>query len=206
MASIDKASLDEAALGAHKGGFIRSLGGPQFIVAQLFTIFATVLGVYLAGYVGFQRTLEYDRFVKANEQANLLRAMHAELNDNATRLREFVPLMEKTQEGHGIYADWPRLHQFIWRASAQNPSLFTVPPQTLADMQLFYEGIELMLNDRNAQKEFGSLTTSNTYSRKVFTEQFDARIKIAETKLLPSLETAAASAEALVKDYEDVGQ
>ncbi|NJM33799.1 MAG: hypothetical protein HC850_02800 [Rhodomicrobium sp.] len=206
MASIDRATLDEAARGPHKGGVLAALGGPQFIVAQLFTIFATILGVYLAGYVGFQRTLEYDRFVKANEQANLLRAMHAELKDNATRLREFVPRMEKTQEGHGIYGDWPRLHLFIWRASAQNQSLFTVPPQTLADMQGFYEEIEQMLNDATARSEFRSLTTSNTYSRKVFTEQFDAKIKVAETRLLPSLETAAASAEALVKDYEDVGQ
>jgi hypothetical protein len=138
MVGIEMATMEEVTRGPHKGGFLKSLGGPQFLVAQFFTIFATILGVYLAGYVGFQRTLEYDRYVKAQEQANLLRAMQAELKDNATQLRAFVPRLEKTQEGTSVYGDWPHLHLFIWRASAQNSSLFTAPPQTLADMQVFY--------------------------------------------------------------------
>src|ERR1700676_1275204 len=55
-------------------GILKAIGGPQFLAAQFFTILATILGVYLAGYVGFQRTLEYDRFVKAQQQSDLLTA------------------------------------------------------------------------------------------------------------------------------------
>ena len=204
MANLETASLDEAARSARRGGFLSSIGGPQFIVAQLFTILATILGVYLAGYVGFQRTLQYDRFVKAEQQANLLTSMHAELKQNTDRLRAFVPALEKTQEGQGVYADWPRLHLFIWNASAESPTVFATPPQTLAGMQAFYEDINKMLNDTRMQEAFRRITSSNAYDRKTFTEQFDAQVKIAETQLLPALRNTAANAQALMTDYAEV--
>ncbi len=103
MVDIRQASLDEATSAPTRYGFFGVLGGPQFIIGQIFTIIATVLGVYLAGYVGFQRTLEYDRLNDAQRRTNLMQALHAELSDNTARLREFVPLMQKTQEGEGIY-------------------------------------------------------------------------------------------------------
>ncbi len=179
------------------------MGGPQFIAAQFFTIFATVLGVYLAGYVGFQRTLEYDALVKARQQANLLTSLHAELQDNTERLRAFVPLMEKTQEGIGVYQDWPRLHQFIWNASAENPVLFDVSPSILSGMQSFYENIGVMLGNQKAHEEFQRLTTSNAYSRTQFTETYDALVKMAETELLSSLRKAADDANNLVQKYSN---
>ncbi len=206
MASIDRASLDQAARGPRRMGFLSSIGGPQFIVAQFFTILATVLGVYLAGYVGFQRTLEYDRFVKAQEQTNLIQSLRAELRHNTARLRAFVPLMEKTQEGHAIYGDWPKLHLFIWRASAENPTVFATPPQTLADMQAFYEEIGQMLSDASIQEMFRRLTTSNVHDRKVLTERFDAKVKFAETTLLPALQATAARSETLVQQYTGASQ
>jgi hypothetical protein len=202
MVDIDRASLNQATR-TQPRGFLASLGGPQFLAAQFFTIFATVLGVYLAGYVGFQRTLEYDALVKTRQQANLLTSLHTELQDNTRRLREFVPLMEKTQEGHGVYQTWPRLYQFIWRASAENPVLFDVPPSVLSGMQSFYENAADLLSNETAHQEFRSLTSSNAYSRTVFTEEFDKLVKTAETELLPSLQQAADAANGLVREYTD---
>lgn len=200
MVDIDRSSLDQA---VRPRGVLASIGGPQFVAAQLFTIFATVLGVYLAGYVGFQRTLEYDALVKSRQQANLLTSLHTELQDNTRRLREFVPLLEKTQEGEGIYRDWPRLYQFIWNASPENPVLFDVPPSVLSGMQSFYETMGDLLNNETARQEFRSLTSSNAYSRTQFTEEFDRVVKIAENELLPSLQQAAANASEVVRDYTD---
>lgn len=202
MVDIDRASLDQASR-QQKKGILASIGGPQFLAAQFFTIFATVLGVYLAGYVGFQRTLEYDALVKARQQANLLTSMRAELQDNTERLRAFVPLMEKTQEGHGIYQDWPQLHQFVWRASAENAVLFDLSPGIITGMQSFYENIGLMLANTTAHEEFRRLTSTNAYSRKQFTENFDALLKEAETKLSSSLQEAADAANDLVRDYSE---
>jgi hypothetical protein len=58
-----------------------------------------------------------------------------------------------------------------------------------------------MLNDPAARTNFRSLTSSNAYERKQFTEHFIEKVKFAETSLLPSLATALDSAEAKVKKY-----
>jgi hypothetical protein len=203
MVDIKQASLDEAARAPIQSGFLASLGGPQFIVGQIFTILATVLGVYLAGYVGFQRTLEYDRLTEAQRQANLIQALHVELKDNAARLRAFVPLMEKTQDGEGIYRDWPRLRLFVWSASAQNSALFDAPPNVITDIQAFYQETADLLNDAAAREAFRRLTSSNAFDRKRITEQFDALVKQAETAILPALERAAADAGQVVSRYAD---
>lgn len=202
MTNIDKSSLDQA-VRPQRSGFLAALGGPQFIIAQLFTILATVLGVYLAGYVGFQRTLEYDGLVKARQQANLLTSLHTELEDNTKRLRAHVPALEATQEGQGIYGDWPRLYQFVWRASAESPVLFDVPPELLTGMQTFYENMTLMLNDDSAKENFRRLTTTNAYFRNEFTKTFDNYLKGAETELLPALKERAAAANEIARDYSD---
>ncbi len=204
MANIDKAGFDAASRTPPKSGLLSSLGGSQFIAAQFFTIIATILGVYLAGYVGFQRTLEYDSFVKAQEQASLIQSISAELSHNTSRLREFVPKMEKTQEGIPVYGDWPRLRLFLWQAAGQNPSVFAAPAQSLADLQAFYEDIGEMLNDAAAKENFRRLTTSNVYDRKVFTEEFDKKLQSAETALLPALQSAVAEAQVLVSKYSSV--
>ncbi len=146
MARIETAGLDEAAL-APRRGFLTAIGGPQFVLAQIFTIVATVLGVYLAGYVGYQRTLQYDQFVKAQQRADLLQGLHAELKQNTERLREFIGHMQKTQEGIAVYGDWPQLRLYLWHAAAQTQTVFDAPPQTLADMQAFYEDVGEMLGD-----------------------------------------------------------
>jgi hypothetical protein len=205
MVDINSGSLNQSTRpqSRRQEGLLGALGGPQFLAAQFFTIFATVLGVYLAGYVGFQRTLEYDALIRTRQQANLLTSLHAELKDNTQRMREFVPLLQKTQEGEGVYQDWPRLYQFIWNASPENPVLFDLPPSALSGIQTFYENANVMLNNQTARQEFGSLTSSNVYSRTVFTEEFDKLVKTAETELLPSLQQAADSANELVRDYMD---
>lgn len=201
MSSIDQATMGQGARGPKRAALLAAIGGPQFIVAQMFTILATILGVYLAGYVGYQRTLEYDRLVKAREQAHLLRAMHAELTDNTVRLRAHVPKLEATFQGHGVHGDWPRLHLYIWNASADNPAVFQIPPQTLSRMQGFYETIGAMLKDDHAHEMFRRLTTSNAFERRGFTDRFDEQLSEVETSLLPSLERTAGAAEDIVRAY-----
>lgn len=198
---IEKATLDEAARPPHNG-FMAKIGGPRFLVAQLFTIVATILGVYLAGYVGFQRTLEYDRFTKAQQQASLLEALHAELKDNTTRLRKFVNTMDTT--GAKRVYEWPRLRLFVWRAAGQTQAAFDVPGRALGGMQAYYDETGDMLTGERGHKLFSNSTGSYTYDRKKFKERLDAQVKTAETVLLPSLVKATAVATEMVKKYMSV--
>lgn len=201
MVDIKQASFDEATR-PNQGAF-GALGGAQFVIGQIFTIIATVVGVYLAGYVGFQRTLEYDRFTEAQRQANLLQALHAELKDNTARLRQFVPLMEKTQDGEPIYREWPRMRLFVWGASSQNSALFDAPPATITSMQAFYDDVTDLLSGGPVRDAFRQLTSSNAYDRKRITEQLEALVKQAETAILPGLEHAATDAGQIVSRYSE---
>ena len=191
MVDIDRAALDEASRGSSRG-FLHTIGGPQFIVAQLFTIAATVLGVYLAGYVGFQRTLEYDRLVKAQQQAEILLSMQAELKDNATRMREFSEKLDPSG-ANSVYS-WPSLRLYVWTAAGRSPAVFDTPPQTLAGMQAFYADIGSMLADSQAHEWFRRATSSVAYERNTFKERFVELVKFADETLLPTLERAAADA------------
>lgn len=201
--SINTTAAINQASRPRKSGIAAAIGGPQFFIAQLFTIIATILGVYLAGYVGFNRTLEYDRFVKAEQQANLLQALHAELEDNTNRLKEFVPLLEKTMEGHGVYADWPDLNLFIWNASAQSPVLFSIPSGAPTGLQNFYGTMQKMLSNPTTREMFQRLTSSNEADRQRFIDGFKEQIEYVEKTLLPSLASAAAAEETIIQRYRD---
>jgi hypothetical protein len=89
MTRIQTGSLEEIVHQPKERGFMKAIGGPQFLAAQIFTILATILGVYLAGYVSFQRTLEYDRYQKAQQRLDLLTATQEKLKQNITFLKKF---------------------------------------------------------------------------------------------------------------------
>jgi len=147
--TLNNAALDEAQRTPEKFGVLESLGGPQFIVAQLFTIVATILGVYLAGYVGFQRTLEYDRYVKAQQQSDLLTAVYAELKDNAARVNTFASRIDET--GSVAIGEWPRLRLYVWTAAGQTTSAFDMPPVALSGMQALYDEVGETLSNPRAR-------------------------------------------------------
>ncbi|MBX2853491.1 MAG: hypothetical protein KTR21_00790 [Rhodobacteraceae bacterium] len=163
---------------------IAALGGSQFLIAQIFTIASTIIGVYLAGYVGFQRTLEYDRLQTARQQLNLFTALQAELNDNVTRLSELSERMHAAnEEGKGIWGDWPTLRLYVWEAAAENPALFQGPPELVTGIQAFYAETGDLLSDETLHKNFSSLTTSNAYDRNQAKEKFDGLLEDARSDL-----------------------
>ncbi len=200
---IEKATFEEATR-PPQNGFLARIGGPQFLVAQLFTIAATILGVYLAGYVGFQRTLEYDRYQKAQQQSSLLEAMQAELKDNTSRIREFVDKRMDPSGAKRTYG-WPGLRLFVWRAAGQTQSAFDLPPKLLAGMQSFYDEAGELLTSPKVREVYGNSSGSYVYDRTTYKEQLITQLEIAETKLLPDIAKAVAEASRQVNKYASVG-
>ncbi|WP_088345639.1 MULTISPECIES: hypothetical protein [Rhodomicrobium] len=200
--TLNNAALDEAQRTPEKFSILESIGGPQFIVAQLFTIAATVLGVYLAGYVGFQRTLEYDRYVKAQQQSDLLTAVYAELKDNVARVNEFAGRIDPS--GAESVGEWPRLRLFVWNAAGQTTSAFDIPPVALSGMQALYDEVGETLGNPRAREWFK--TSSNFFSsdRMRMKETLLRNVRNAETLLLPALQQAAAASGDLITKYRQV--
>jgi hypothetical protein len=196
---INNAALDEATRTPEKFSFIESMGGPQFIIAQLFTIAATILGVYLAGYVGFQRTLEYDRYVKAQQQTDLLNAVYSELRDNAARVKEFANKIDPS--GAERPTEWPRLRLFVWNAAGQTSSAFDIPSEALSGMQAFYDETGEMLTNPRAREWFKTSNSFFASDRNQMKEALLRHVKTAETALLPALQKAASAPAELITKY-----
>jgi hypothetical protein len=196
MAKLETAALEEARRPPKT-----IFRGIEFLAAQFFTILATVVGVYLAGYVGFQRNLEYDRYTKAQQKSDLLTATHEELKQNVARLRKFNERLPADVGTSVTNADWPRLRLFVWQAAGHSSSAFDIPPQVLTDLQALYGDLDEMLNDRGAHEDFAHLNQSNVYDRTQFKERLSARITYAEKSILPALQSTIAESDQLTKKY-----
>ncbi len=201
MAGIQAGTLEEVVRESKSAGFLERIGGPQFLVAQFFTILATILGVYLAGYVGFQRTLEYDRFVKTQQRSDLLMAMREELKQNVDRLRKLNERLP-ADVGTGLQStEWPHLRLFVWQAAGRSTSAMDMPPRIMVDVQSFYDDINDMLNDADARQAFKTLMASNVYYRTQFKERLNNQLKFAATSILPAMDEVTAASAQLLKRY-----
>jgi hypothetical protein len=173
----------------------------QFLGGQFFTILGSVVGVYLAGYVTFRRTLEHDRLVKAQQKSNLLTAVREELKQNVARVQKFN---ERIPADVGIpvsASEWPQLRLYVWNAAGGSSAVLEFPPQILADMQAFYGDLEQILNDAEARQNFRHLIQSNVYDRTQFKQHLVAQLKFAETSIVAALDNAIAGSERLLKKY-----
>jgi hypothetical protein len=198
MAKVDTAPFEEA----ERSSRARSRG-LEFFAGQIFTILASVVGVYLAGYVSFQRTLEYDRLTKAQQKSDLLTAAREELKQNVVRLQKFNDRLP-AEVGTGVVnSEWPQLRLFVWQAAGRSSSAFDIPPQILIDMQAFYGDVELMLNDGEAHQNFRSLSQSNSYERNQFKQRLVTQLKLADTSIVPALNNEIGAAEQLTKKYSN---
>jgi cell division protein FtsB len=198
MAKVDTAPFEEAERSSRA-----RFRGLEFFAGQIFTILASVVGVYLAGYVSFQRTLEYDRLTKAQQKSDLLTAAREELKQNVVRLQKFNERLP-AEVGTGVVnSEWPQLRLFVWQAAGRSSSAFDIPPQILIDMQAFYGDVELMLNDGEAHQNFRSLSQSNTYERNQFKQRLVAQVNLADTSIVPALNNEIGAAEQLTKKYSE---
>jgi hypothetical protein len=196
MGKVETATFEEAARQSRP-----RFGNLQFLAGQIFTIIGSVVGIYLAGYVSFQRTLEYDRLVKAQQKSDLLTATREELKQNVVRLQKFNERLP-AEVGTGLVgSEWPHLRLFVWQAAGHSSSAFDIPPQVLTDMQTLYGDLDLMLNDNEAHQNFRSLTQSNVFDRTKYKERLTTELKLAETSIVPALDNEIAASERVIKKY-----
>jgi hypothetical protein len=201
--SILETSLEEVVREPKSKSLLSAIGGPQFLAAQFFTMLATIAGVYLAGYISFQRTLEYDRYVKAQQRLDMLTAMHAELQQNITRIRTFNgQLAEAENKGNYVLeSNWPQLRLFVWEASGRSPSAFDIPPEILTNFQAFYNDLHGLLNNPTTREAFRHLNSLLASDRRIYKQNSGAQLEFAEASISPALEKAIAGANRIVQKY-----
>src|SRR5215475_13954009 len=172
----------------------------QFLAGQALTILGSVVGIYLAAYVSFKRTLQRDHLVKAQQKADLLTAVREELKQNIVRLQTFNERLPADAGAGVTNAEWPRLRLFVWQAVGHSSSAFDIPPRVLTDLQALYGDLDLMLSDAEARQNFRSLTQSNAFDRSQFKERLSAQLKFAETSVVAALDNEIAVSDRLTKE------
>jgi hypothetical protein len=207
--SVLETSLEEVVPAPKSKSLLSAIGGPQFLAAQLFTILATIAGVYLAGYVGFQRNLEYDRYGKAQQRSGLITAIHGELKENISSVRTFnEELFARVNKGSAVHAgEWQQLSLFAWEAAGGSPSAFDIPPETLTKLQVFYRDLNSLLHNSNIQSHY-SVIDGRGNSSKVWQEyhqKLSAYLEFAEVSILPALDKAIKDSNRLVQKYSGSG-
>jgi hypothetical protein len=202
MAKIEDDTLGEVILQPKPVYLLEAIGGWRFLAAQFFTIVGTIFGVYLAGYVGFQRNLEYDRFVKAQQRSDLLAALHEELKQNVDHLHKFDERLPGDGGTGVLNAEWPHLRLFVWQAAGRSASALDMP-QIMVDVQSVYDDVNDMLNDADARQAFRTLTSMNASNRTRFKERLNDRLKFVETTVFPAMDEAATASAQLLKKYAE---
>ncbi len=195
-------ALTAAARAADTGGELLSeIGSVKFLAGQIFTILASIVGVYFASYVSFQRSLKHSKLVKAQQTSALLTAARGELQQNIARMRKLDERLP-AESGIGLLdSDWPHLRLFVWQAVGRSSHAFDLPPEILTGMQAFYEDLGAMLVDTQAREDFRRLTTSNIYSRTQYKERLNALLAYAETDIIPVLDKTVAEAAQTAAKY-----
>jgi hypothetical protein len=203
MTKIDAITSEEEVIREPKPVyFLDAIGGWRFLSAQFFTIVGTIFGVYLASYVAFQRNLEYDRFVKAQQRSDLLSALHEELKQNVERLHKFDERLP-AEVGTGLTNnEWPHLRLFVWQAAGRSAAALDMP-QIMVDVQSVYDDVTDMLNDADAHQAFKSLTSFNVSNRTHFKERLNERLKFVEATIFPAMDEATAASAQLLKKYSE---
>ena len=111
----------------------------EFWMSHLLVIIGTVVGVYLAASIGFEKAIEYE-VVKSDKDSYYLRsAMKQELIDNLDNIdgwsNDFL-------SGHaGSYIGKPELYQledFVWKTMQESPGTFEIPNEILTGVRRYY--------------------------------------------------------------------
>lgn len=186
-----------------RGGGFRGVGGLQFWVGQSFTIASTIVGVYLAGYVGFQRTLEYDAFLKARQQVNMLAGLETEMTENVALLTPLLERMETANtQGIAVQAPhWPVMRYYLWDAAAENEALFAVSPTLIAQMQAFYVETQALLEDERLREHFRRLSGTNAFERNQAYATLEGLVVRFNSDIQGAIDEAQAEPAAVVERY-----
>jgi hypothetical protein len=201
-AKIETDTLEELLRRPQYTEFLEAIGGWRFLAGQFVTILGTIFGVYLAAYVGFQRNLEYDRFVQAQQRSDLLMALREELKQNMDRLRKFNERLPANVGTGVLNTEWPHLRLFVWQAAGRSTSALDMP-QIMIEVQSVYDDVNDMLNDADAHQMFRSLTSSNVYDRTRFKERLNDQLKLIEDSIFPAIDAATTASGQRLKQYSE---
>ena len=169
------------------GGFaalrqrIRVIAAPgdaaRFWLAQVFLVASTIVGVYLAASVGFDKALQFEVLREDRALYYLLVALREELEDNAGAIT--ATAREAARRGDlGRLATAGRLQTFVWDTMRESAQTFQVPARVLTGTRRFHARIGLLVED----------LTRARISRALFQRRVAGEVARVRGQVLPAID------------------
>ena len=142
----------------------------EFWIGNLFVVFSTVLGVYLAAHAALETAIEFEA-VRADRDSYYVRtSLHNELNQNISVYEKIIDNYRNGKGGYHKKDQWAKHPEyFVWESLKSSHALLTTPPKILAGVTDFYKYSGIVMEKFNSRGP----TNDTVY----MANQFDEKIK-----------------------------
>ena len=111
----------------------------SFWVNQIFVLFATVIGVYLASSQGFKQAVAYEKLMSDKSSYYLRLSLRSELADNVQLVKAYAAKLKTG--GFAARKEPFRLDTFVWDSMKFSPSALETPSVLLTGSRNFYRNV-----------------------------------------------------------------
>lgn len=118
----------------------------EFWAGQAFTIFATIIGVYLAANSGFEKAIEFENVAHSRDAYYIQSAMLDELKHNVDKTKKWTTQFNDSPEKNDMHLN---AHEyvysyFLWEAMQESSAVFEVPYSFVGSIKDFYAQSETL--------------------------------------------------------------
>ena len=159
----------------------KELKSTGFWLNQLFLVFSTIFGVYLAAQSGLEQALKFDSFSKIEDNYYLRTSLYDEVKDNAEHLKKFANLLAKSPPKSELEYNKPTIEKYIWQTMQYSPTTLETPSEFLTEIRRFYSKSQFIID----------AAISRIMSAKYASEQLSEAVDIINNKTLPNLKISA---------------
>lgn len=159
----------------------KELKSTGFWLNQLFLVFSTIFGVYLAAQSGLEQALKFDSFSKMEDNYYLRTSLYDEVKDNAEHLKKFANLLAKSPPKSELEYNKPTIEKYIWQTMQYSPTTLETPSEFLTEIRRFYSKSQFIVDAAISRK----------MSAKHASELLNEEVDIINNKTLPNLKSSA---------------
>ncbi|MFY8283021.1 hypothetical protein AAEU31_05670 [Pseudoalteromonas sp. SSMSWG5] len=159
----------------------KELKSTGFWLNQLFLVFSTIFGVYLAAQSGLEQALKFDSFSKMEDNYYLRTSLYDEVKDNAEHLKKFANLLAKSPPKSELEYNKPTIEKYIWQTMQYSPTTLETPSEFLTEIRRFYSKSQFIVDSAISRK------MSAKHASELLNEEVDS----INNKTLPNLKSSA---------------
>ncbi len=116
----------------------QELKDPAYWIGHLFTVVATIVGVYLAATVGFKKALDLE-IIRADRGTYYLAAsLHSELGANIENIQKYINNVGDNPHPFKEHFTGIAINTFILDAAKFNDGALEIEPNILQDVSIYY--------------------------------------------------------------------